>query len=118
MYGVALYFVLRKYYQNGNSGLPIPSVLVAPTYLYAILALTAEFTGGFTIVLGAGLTMALIWQAQGSKGTASAPAGSPTGVTGPVGTASTGKSTSGLTGPVGTPQPAPKTTSGPISSAR
>ena len=63
LYGVALYFVLKRFYSNkGNTGLPEPSVIAAPTYLYAILALVADFTGGFTIPLAAGMTVALIWQ--------------------------------------------------------
>lgn len=65
MFGVALYFILRAYYRQGNTGLPNPQVLSAPTYLYGILALAADFLAGFPIVLAAGLTMALVWQAQG-----------------------------------------------------
>lgn len=67
MYAVVLYFVLKKYYANGNQGAPNPSTITAPTYLYAILAITADFLGAFPVVLGAGLTVALIWQAQGTK---------------------------------------------------
>lgn len=118
MYGVVLYFVLRKYYQNGNSGLPVPTVFVAPTYLYAILGLTAEFTGGFSIVLAAGLTVALVWQAQGSSGSSGTGTGTAPGLTGPVGKAGTPSTGAppGLAGP--TPQAAPSSTSGPISTAR
>lgn len=64
LYGVALYFVLKAYYAEGNSGLPNPRALMAPTYLYGILALSSDFLEGFPIVLAAGLTVALIWQTQ------------------------------------------------------
>lgn len=69
MYGVALFFILQKYYANGNSGLPSPTVLTAPTYLYGILALSSDFLDNFPIVLAAGLTVALIWQAQSANTT-------------------------------------------------
>lgn len=65
LYGVALYFVLRQYYKN-QSGLPNPKVIRNPTYLYGILALASDFTGGLTIPLAAGMTVALIWQANGT----------------------------------------------------
>jgi hypothetical protein len=65
MYGTVLFFVLRRYYAQGNSGLPTPTVLAAPTYLYGIAAITADFAGGLPVVVAAGLTVALIWQIQG-----------------------------------------------------
>lgn len=65
LFVVAVYFILDAYYKEGNSGIPNPSVLTAPTYLYGALALSADFLEGFPIVLAAGLTVALIWQAQG-----------------------------------------------------
>lgn len=64
LFAVAVYFILDAYYKEGNSGLPNPSVLTAPTYLYGALALSADFLEGFPIVLAAALTMALIWQTQ------------------------------------------------------
>lgn len=71
LYGVALYFILRSYYKNtGETGLPNPRALAAPTYLYGILALTSDFLGGVPIVLAGGLTVALIWQANGQSPTA------------------------------------------------
>lgn len=97
MYGVALFFILQKYYKNGNSGLPSPTALTAPTYLYGILALSSDFLDNFPIVLAAGLTVALIWQAQSS------PTATPTGKTTPAKT-SVSPTTSippGLTGPEG-----------------
>lgn len=74
MYGVALYFILSAYYKKGNTGMPKPSVLASPTYLYGILALTSDFLEGFPIVIAAGLTVALIWQAQGTSESNSKPA--------------------------------------------
>lgn len=67
LYGVALYFVLQSYYREGNTGLPNPRVLMAPTYLYGILTLASDFLEGFPVVLAGGLTVALIWQAQSQK---------------------------------------------------
>lgn len=68
LYGVALYFILKKYYENpANTGLPNPTVLTAPTYLYGILALTSDFLEGLPIVLAGALTVALIWQANGQS---------------------------------------------------
>lgn len=69
LYGVVLYFVLKRYYANGNAGLPDPKTLNAPTYLYGILLLSADFTGGLSMVLAAGLTVAFIWQTQNKQGT-------------------------------------------------
>lgn len=69
LYGVALYFILRRYYQT-ESGLPKPNVLVAPTYLYGILALASDFMEGFPIVIAAAVTVAFIWQVQGTATTA------------------------------------------------
>lgn len=66
LYFVALYFVISTYYKRGNSGMPKPQVIAAPTYLYGILALTADFLEGFPIVLAAALTVALVWQATGN----------------------------------------------------
>jgi H+/gluconate symporter-like permease len=44
--------------------LPNPAAVAGPTYLYGILALTSGFLGGLPIWIGAGMTIALIWQSQ------------------------------------------------------
>lgn len=65
LFGTALYFVLRNYYKNpNNTGVPNPQALVGPFYLYAILALASDFLAGLPIALAAGLTVALIWDAD------------------------------------------------------
>ena len=64
LYGVALFFILRRYYNQGNSGLPTPTVLAAPTYLYGIGLLVSDFGGGVPVVIMAGLTLGLIWRTQ------------------------------------------------------
>lgn len=65
LYGTALFWILRSYYKDpANTGMPRPQTLSAPTYLYGILSLASDFTGGFTVPLAAGLTVALIWQTQ------------------------------------------------------
>lgn len=69
MYLVALFLVLKNYYNQGNSGMPYPSTITAPSYLYGVLALTADFTEGLSGVLAAGLTLGLFYRThmQGTK---------------------------------------------------
>jgi len=62
MYLVALFIVLKNYYNKGNSGMPYPTTITAPSYLYAVLGLTADFTGGVSTVLAAGLTLGLFYR--------------------------------------------------------
>jgi len=108
MYGVALFFILRRYYANGNSGLPSPTVLAAPTYLYGIAALTTDFAGGFPVLIAAGMTMALIWQTETKKTSPGMPAGSsPPLKTGTSPTVSTLTGTPGTAGSYGPPAPTP-----------
>lgn len=67
MYVVALYFVLKRYYGDKtqtHTGLPEPTVLMGPSYLYGVLALASDFLEGLPIVLAAGLTITLIWRSQ------------------------------------------------------
>ena len=124
MYGVALYFILRKYYTNGNTGLPVPTVLSAPTYLYGVGLLASDFLGGVPTVIMAGLTLGLIYQTQNGSSTgwvAKATAGPP-GTQGPVGKpstpagAATPPSTQGPVGPKGPqgPSTGPVGPGGPV----
>lgn len=62
MYLVALFIILKNYYDKGNSGMPYPSTITAPSYLYGVLALTSDFTGGLSTVLSAGLTLGLFYR--------------------------------------------------------
>lgn len=63
LYFVALFIVLKNYYnQPGNSGMPYPTVITGPTYLYAVLGLVSDFTGGLATVLAAGLTLGLFYR--------------------------------------------------------
>lgn len=62
LYFVALFIILKNYYNQGNSGMPYPTTITAPSYLYAVLALTSDFTGGLSTVLAAGLTMGLFYR--------------------------------------------------------
>ena len=79
MYGIAVYFILRSWYAQGNTGLPRPNILVGPTYLYSILTLASDFAENIPVLIGAGLTLALIVQAQnagvskGKSGTGTTP---------------------------------------------
>lgn len=76
LYGVALFFILRRYYKT-NSGLPTPTVLAAPTYLYGIGLLVSDFGGGVPVVIMAGLTLGLIWRTQAEAPTAKNQTGAP-----------------------------------------
>jgi len=66
LYFVALFIIVRNYYKTG-SGMPYPTYVTAPSYLYAVLGLTSDFTGGLSTVLAAGLTLGLFYATQ--KGT-------------------------------------------------
>lgn len=75
LYATALYFVLSGWYRNGNTGIPSPKVLAAPTYLYSILGIVSGFTGGFTIPVALGLTFTLVLQSKKQPSTAATYAG-------------------------------------------
>ena len=63
MYLVALFIILKNnYHQSGKAGMPYPTLITAPSYLYAVLGLTADFTGGLSAVLAAGLTLGLFYK--------------------------------------------------------
>lgn len=62
--GVALYFVLKNYYAQGNQGIPNPETVMPAFYLYGLLALSTEFLDNFPVILAAALTVALIWRVQ------------------------------------------------------
>lgn len=42
--------------------MPYPTTITAPSYLYAVLGLTSDFTGGLSTVLAAGLTLGLFYR--------------------------------------------------------
>jgi hypothetical protein len=63
-YGTALYLILRKAYQEGHTGIPEPSLLAPPTYLYGILALAESFVGGIATFMAISLTFGLMWGYQ------------------------------------------------------
>ena len=60
-YGTALYLILRKAYQEGHTGIPEPSLIAPPTYLYGILALATDFVGGVAVMIAIGLTFGLMY---------------------------------------------------------
>jgi hypothetical protein len=62
MYLVALFIILKNYYRKNKGGMPYPTVVVAPSYLYGVLSVTADFTGGLSTVLAAGLTLGLFYR--------------------------------------------------------
>lgn len=74
LYIIALFFILRNYYAQKdssgnpvNTGLPNPQMLTGSTYLYALLALSADFLEGIPVVLALALTVSLIWQVTGNQ---------------------------------------------------
>lgn len=65
MYLVALFIILRHWYKDpNNSGMPYPTTITAPSYLYAVLGLTSDAIGGLGTVLAVGLTVGLYWAVQ------------------------------------------------------
>jgi chromate transport protein ChrA len=62
MWGIALGIILNGYYRSGNSGLPNPRSIAAPSYLYGVLAISSEFLEGLPVVLAVGLTAALFYR--------------------------------------------------------
>lgn len=67
LYLVAIFIILKNWYNQGNSGMPYPTTIAAPSYLYAVLGLTADFTGSFGTVLAAGLTLGLYYATHTGK---------------------------------------------------
>lgn len=59
LYGVTLYITLSRWYGAGNSGLPEPRVVAPASWLFGILALTADFLEGLPVILAAALTFIL-----------------------------------------------------------
>jgi hypothetical protein len=106
MYLVAIYLVVSHWYKNGGRGMPYPTTISAPSYLYGTLALVGDATGGLTTVLAVGLTFGL-YQSLKNKGAASLGGISiANGPVGPKGPAGPGHPTSGASnippvGPVG-----------------
>ena len=59
LYGVTLYITLSRWYGAGNSGMPEPKVVAPASYLFGILALTADFLEGLPVILAAAFTFIL-----------------------------------------------------------
>jgi hypothetical protein len=59
LYIVAQVIVLKRWYAAGNTGMPKPSLITGPCYLYGVLAITSDFLQGLPIVLAAGFTVGL-----------------------------------------------------------
>lgn len=67
MYLVAQFLVLRNYYKKGHSGIPYPTTITAPAYLYAALGIASGFLEGIPVVLSAGLTLGLYYRTHSGK---------------------------------------------------
>lgn len=68
LYGVTLYITLSRWYGAGNSGLPEPRVVAPASWLFGILALTADFLEGLPVILAAALTFILYLERPASTG--------------------------------------------------
>lgn len=112
LYGVTLWITISRWYQAGNKGMPDPAVIGPATYLFAVLALAADFLEGLPVVLAAALTF-ILWQraparvASATGNTTTHPKGAPPGVRGPVGVQgrSVKQPSMNLGGPTGTQGP-------------
>lgn len=81
LYGVALYFSTKKWYDAGNKGLPEPTTITGATYLYALLLLSTGFVPvGIPVTLAVASVFMLYNQSQKKPVKNQAPAG----VQGPV----------------------------------
>lgn len=70
LYMVALFIILRHWYsEKGNKGMPPPSTITAPSYLYGVLGIVSNITGDFGTVLAAGLTLGLYYAVKKNNGT-------------------------------------------------
>lgn len=68
LFAVSLYLVLSKFYKQGGQGLPVPTVITGPVYLYALLLLAADFIpGGVAVALAAGSTLLLYYNRNPKK---------------------------------------------------
>lgn len=106
MYLVAVYLVIHRWYKNGGQGMPYPTTITAPSYLYGALALTSDFTGGLTTVLAVGLTFGLYQRIKSNAGVpfvaSNVPPVGPKGPAGPKGSGNaTGATNKPPVGPKG-----------------
>lgn len=61
LYGASLWITISRWYGAGNSGMPDPQVIAPASYLFGILALSADFLEGLPVVLALGLTF-ILWE--------------------------------------------------------
>ena len=64
MFGLSTFLIVRAWYQQGNSGIPTPSVLSKPAYAFGLLMLLSDWLGNVAVVVGGMATVGLLWQAQ------------------------------------------------------
>jgi hypothetical protein len=68
IYLLALFIILRHWYnQPGNSGMPYPTAITAPSYLYAVLGIASGIVGNIATVLAVGLTLGLYYRTHQGK---------------------------------------------------
>lgn len=67
LYGTTLYITVSRWYKAGNSGMPDPRTISPASYLFGILALTADFLEGLPVILALGLTFILLEKNPAAK---------------------------------------------------
>lgn len=101
LYGVTLWITVSRWYQAGGKGMPDPATIGPATYLFAVLAIAADFLEGLPVILAAALTF-ILWQR--------APARVATGgSTSKIGTPNPNKPPNVTPGPPGTQGPVGRT---------
>jgi len=70
MFGLSSFWIVRAWYQRGNSGIPTPSVLSRPAYAFGLLLLLSDMLGNVAVVVGAMSTVVLAWQLPGANAAA------------------------------------------------
>lgn len=68
MLGVSLYITISKWYEEGNTGQPPPTLVGPAAYLFGILALTADFLSGIPVLLSVALTFILFLRSKNETG--------------------------------------------------
>lgn len=64
LYAATLVVVLKKWYGQGNTGMPEPTPMAAPTYAYAIILVASSFVGDLATIVALGGFFAFWNQAQ------------------------------------------------------
>ena len=70
MFGISMFMLLRAWYQQGNNGLPTPSVISKPGWAFGVLLIASDFMETIPVVFAIAITFMLAQSAQKIKQTA------------------------------------------------